>query len=111
MRGTTVRQGVLLECLTQLQLEGVFRTASVSGEMLDAMPRLKLKRQRQQDKSASLLAAVAGGGNSPPKLERRRSLRVLLVDDSSTSQQAMRRIIIKGCSATSPATARQGGAG
>ena len=31
---------------------------------------IKLKRQRQEDKSASLLAAVAGGSSSPPELER-----------------------------------------
>ena len=46
--------------------KGVFRTVSDSNDMMDAMPRLKLKRQRQQDKSAAdLLAAVADGGNSP----------------------------------------------
>ena len=89
-----VRQGVLFECLTQLHHEGVFRTASYSGDKLDAMPRLKHKRQRELDKSAALQAVVTGGGESPPERERRHSIRVLLVDDSSTSQQAMRRISI-----------------
>jgi len=93
-----VRQGVLFECLTQLHAEGVFQAATESDDMLDAMPRLKLKRQRQQDKSAadSLAAVAAGrrGDGDSPIYERRHSLRVLLVDDSSTSQQAMRRVII-----------------
>ena len=66
-------------------LEGVFPTASfsaniwTSGEYLDAMPRLRLKRQRRLDQSGSLQAAVAGGSSSLPELERRHSLRLLLV--------------------------------
>ena len=48
-----------IACLRQLNAEGVFRTASDSDEMLDSMPRLKLKRQRQQDRSAADLLAGA----------------------------------------------------
>jgi CheY-like chemotaxis protein len=78
-----VRQGVLFECLSQLHAEGVFRSpTTVSLDMLDAMPRLKLQRRSPSATEYSLVS------------ERRHSLRVLLVDDNSASQQAMRRIII-----------------
>ena len=51
-------------------IAGIFRTVTSSEDyMLDSMPRLKLKRQRQQDKSETdgtaaldALAAASAGG-------------------------------------------------
>jgi len=61
-----VRQGTLFECLMQLHTDGVWVSVSDDDDVLDAMPRLKHKRQ--QEGSAASLPALGGAGGSDSSL-------------------------------------------